>query len=78
MDTDAVQVGSALLDQRFTVDGVLGLIGAEAFAALGRGEAGPARHVLADRPDEALTDLIRICVPVLGVITLPVGLSALQ
>lgn len=60
MAADVGAVRAALLSLDFTSDGVLGVLGPEAFAALGRGEPGPARHVLADRADEPLTDLIRL------------------
>jgi methylase of polypeptide subunit release factors len=57
---DAGTLRAALLELGFTADGVLEALGPDAFAALGRGEAAPARHVLADRADDALTDLIRL------------------
>ena len=53
-------VRAALLNHDFTADGVLNEIGAEAFAALGRGERVPALHVLAERDDSALIALIRL------------------
>ena len=53
-------VREALLRHDYTVDGVLGTVGAEAMAALGRGERVPARHALADEPDTPLTTLIRL------------------
>ena len=53
-------VRAALLNHDFTADGVLNEIGAEAFAALGRGERVPALHVLAERDDTALIALIRL------------------
>ena len=60
MAPDAGALRAALLEQGFTADGVLAALGPEAFAALGRGEAAPVRHALADRADDGLTDLIRL------------------
>jgi methylase of polypeptide subunit release factors len=57
---DAGALRAALLELGFTADGVLAELGPDAFAALGRGEAAPVRHVLADRADDGLTDLIRL------------------
>jgi methylase of polypeptide subunit release factors len=60
VDQEAAQVRAALLEHGFTADGVLTVLGADGFAALGRGEGQPARHALADVADEPLTDLIRL------------------
>ena len=45
-------VRDALLAVGFTAEGVLAAVGADAFAALGRGEVVPARHAL----DQALAE----------------------
>lgn len=60
LDREADQVRAALLEHGFTTDGVLTVLGADGFAALGRGEGEPARHALADVADEPVTDLIRL------------------
>ena len=60
MDPEAVDVRAALLEHGFTTDGVLGVLGPDGFAALGRGEGEPARHALADLADDTLTGLIRL------------------
>jgi hypothetical protein len=52
MDLDraaAARVRAVLLDAGFTADGLLGLLGASAYAALGRGEPVPARRALEGR-----------------------------
>lgn len=60
MRTAGAAVRDALLQHGFTVDSVLGALGPDAFAALGRGEVVPAKHVLAEVADGPLTDLIRM------------------
>ena len=52
MDVDrgaAARVRESFLDAGFTADGLLGLLGASAYAALGRGEPVPARRALDGR-----------------------------
>ena len=45
----AARTRAVLLDAGFTADGLLALLGASAYAALGRGEPVPARRALQDR-----------------------------
>jgi methylase of polypeptide subunit release factors len=54
----AAAVRRALLAAGYTADGVLGRLGAAAFAALGRGERIPARHALRASPADPLHTLI--------------------
>ena len=58
MQALAEAVAHALRRSGFTPDGLLDLLGPEAFAALGRGERVPAEQVLADTPDTTLTTLV--------------------
>ncbi len=56
----AESVRAALQRAGYTSDGVLDLLGGDAFAALGRGERVPARHALAAVPDGPLAELVRL------------------
>ena len=57
----AARVREAFLDAGFTADGLLSMLGASAYAALGRGESVPARRALQDRHG-ADAELVRLFV----------------
>jgi methylase of polypeptide subunit release factors len=60
VDEQAEAVAAALRAHGYTMSGVLALLGTDAYAALGRGEAVPARRVLAKLPAGPLAHLVRL------------------